>query len=197
MNGETYDRGGIHIFLWITPPTTTRPDRNRQRPDPEKMRSSSGSRITACSSIRDRRRTIFSLSLSKSFLAANGGREAFTVYELDAWPDELWGVRIIRLPPYHCQWNPIEFLWAQLKFYLRRLGHTDDPLELGVRNRGILFFENFNGLQEAALFEHCRRGERQVRDMLEEKKNMVEDSDFNDGLSDCSLFLDNFSDIHD
>ncbi|XP_046677233.1 uncharacterized protein LOC124365307 [Homalodisca vitripennis] len=35
-------------------------------------------------------------------------------YELD----ELalsWGHEVVRLPPYHCQYNPIELIWAQVK----------------------------------------------------------------------------------
>ncbi|KAI5707416.1 hypothetical protein M8J77_021385 [Diaphorina citri] len=37
--------------------------------------------------------------------------------------DELaakYGHKIVRLPPYHCQFNPIELIWANVKGYVRR-----------------------------------------------------------------------------
>lgn len=30
------------------------------------------------------------------------------------------GHRVVRLPPYHCQYNPIELIWAQLKGYVSK-----------------------------------------------------------------------------
>ncbi|XP_022172555.1 uncharacterized protein LOC111035299 [Myzus persicae] len=35
-------------------------------------------------------------------------------YELDVLALEM-GHEVIRLPPYHCQYNPIELIWAQVK----------------------------------------------------------------------------------
>lgn len=35
-------------------------------------------------------------------------------YELDNLAAEM-GHEVIRLPPYHCQYNPIELIWAQIK----------------------------------------------------------------------------------
>ena len=36
------------------------------------------------------------------------------VYELDQIALEM-GHEVLRLPPYHCQYNPIELIWAQVK----------------------------------------------------------------------------------
>lgn len=40
--------------------------------------------------------------------------------------DELalqWGHKVLRLPPYHCQFNPIELVWARCKeFYNKNIG---------------------------------------------------------------------------
>lgn len=36
------------------------------------------------------------------------------VYELDALASQM-GHTVVRLPPYHCQYNPIELVWAQVK----------------------------------------------------------------------------------
>ncbi|RZC32052.1 DDE 3 domain containing protein [Asbolus verrucosus] len=30
------------------------------------------------------------------------------------------GFQVLRLPPYHCNFNPIEMIWAELKSHLRR-----------------------------------------------------------------------------
>ncbi|EGT52885.1 hypothetical protein CAEBREN_32086, partial [Caenorhabditis brenneri] len=68
--------------------------------------------------------------VANTFIAQNGGKAEFRVYEMDEWADEVWGVRFIRLPPYHCHWNPIEFLWANLKSHLRRLGDSEDKLDI-------------------------------------------------------------------
>lgn len=35
-------------------------------------------------------------------------------YELDSIANEM-GHEVVRLPPYHCQYNPIELIWAQVK----------------------------------------------------------------------------------
>lgn len=35
-------------------------------------------------------------------------------YELDEIAFQM-GHEVVRLPPYHCQYNPIEFIWAQVK----------------------------------------------------------------------------------
>jgi hypothetical protein len=36
------------------------------------------------------------------------------IYELDQITNE-WGHQVIRLSPYHCQYNPIELIWVQVK----------------------------------------------------------------------------------
>jgi hypothetical protein len=35
-------------------------------------------------------------------------------YELDELALKM-GLEVVRLPPYHCQYNPIEMIWAQVK----------------------------------------------------------------------------------
>jgi len=36
------------------------------------------------------------------------------IYKLDEIAFQL-GHEVVRLPPYHCQYNPIELIWAQVK----------------------------------------------------------------------------------
>lgn len=49
------------------------------------------------------------------------------------------GHSVIRLPPYHCQYNPIELIWAQAKGYVARnnkfkgLKATEDLLKEGLQ----------------------------------------------------------------
>lgn len=38
---------------------------------------------------------------------------SFKRYELDEITSSM-GHKVIRLPPYHCQYNPIELIWAQV-----------------------------------------------------------------------------------
>ena len=42
-----------------------------------------------------------------------------THYVIDKIAEEH-GHKVVRLPPYHCQYNPIELIWAQIKGYVAR-----------------------------------------------------------------------------
>ena len=44
-------------------------------------------------------------------------------YELDSIAREK-GHKVVRLPPYHCQYNPIELVWAQVKGYVAERNTT-------------------------------------------------------------------------
>uniref|UniRef100_A0A8R1I5X6 Uncharacterized protein n=1 Tax=Caenorhabditis japonica TaxID=281687 RepID=A0A8R1I5X6_CAEJA len=117
-------------------------------------------------------------TIAQEFVRRNGGRKAFTVYELDAWADEVEGVTILRLPPYHCFWNPIEFLWARMKKEIRGMGTITDSLPT-VRDRALSILREFTSTDAAALFRHTRQSEGDVRNMLEERE-MVEEVDDNE-----------------
>ncbi len=41
---------------------------------------------------------------------------------------EQYGVKLLRLPPYHCHLNPIELFWAHLKELLREALSAKDKL---------------------------------------------------------------------
>lgn len=47
----------------------------------------------------------------------NAHKPAYKVYEIDEIAKEH-GHRVVRLPPYHCHYNPIELVWAQVKAYI-------------------------------------------------------------------------------
>jgi len=52
-------------------------------------------------------------------LVARHINAADTNYVCDKMASEH-GHRVVRLPPYHCQYNPIELIWAQLKGYVAK-----------------------------------------------------------------------------
>ncbi|KAF1762561.1 hypothetical protein GCK72_010823 [Caenorhabditis remanei] len=109
------------------------------------------------------------LSLVKRHIEANGGREAFVVYEVDSWAEEMYGVRILRLPPYHCHWNAIKFGWQ------RTSSHTSAD---SVRNRTLDFWQNYYGSEVSSVIDNCRLDENDMRRMQHEKEQMVYDEDF-------------------
>jgi transposase len=43
-------------------------------------------------------------------------------YKLDAVALKM-GHEVVRLPPYHCQYNPIELIWAQVKGEVAKKQH--------------------------------------------------------------------------
>ena len=40
-------------------------------------------------------------------------------YEIDKLAIEM-GHEVVYLPPYHCEFNPMELVWAQVKDYVRK-----------------------------------------------------------------------------
>ncbi|RVE41990.1 hypothetical protein evm_013365 [Chilo suppressalis] len=47
-------------------------------------------------------------------------------YAIDQLAEEH-GHKVIRLPPYHCQYNAIELIWAQVKGYASKTQHKNHP----------------------------------------------------------------------
>lgn len=50
-------------------------------------------------------------------------KSAFNKYVVDEMARER-GITVLRLPPYHCELNPIELIWAQVKGYVARNNTT-------------------------------------------------------------------------
>ncbi|CAP22460.1 Protein CBG01161 [Caenorhabditis briggsae] len=105
--------------------------------------------------------------LAGIFIESNGGREAFTVYKFDEYA-KSHGVTVLRLPQYHCFFNPVELLWAQLKQHLRKIGKPEDSVEL-VRSRAKAFLESFPATSADKLFLHTQKLETDLREMMEEE----------------------------
>ncbi|UMM27321.1 hypothetical protein L5515_010662 [Caenorhabditis briggsae] len=116
------------------------------------------------------------LAICKEFVNKNGGRSAFVKYELDSWAWQQ-GVQVLRIPPYHPDFNPIEMAWAQMKTHLRKIGAGSDSLEI-VRQRAVHFLETFPASSASLLFEHTKRQETEIRELLLEKDRAVMDESF-------------------
>ncbi|KAK6764847.1 hypothetical protein RB195_024967 [Necator americanus] len=85
------------------------------------------------------------------FLSSRGGINAARRYVVEEICTEL-GVGVLRLPPYHCFFNPIELCWSKLKHHLKKNGKPSDTLE-------IVDEEPDPGMDECG-------GRRQVRSMM-------------------------------
>lgn len=74
-------------------------------------------------------------------------REKYRIYELDALAAEM-GHEVVRLPPYHCQYNPIELIWAQVKGEIAsknttfKINDVRSLLEEALNNVTITNWEN-------------------------------------------------------
>ncbi|CAB3398132.1 unnamed protein product [Caenorhabditis bovis] len=101
----------------------------------------------------------------KDVIAMNGGRLRMRKYEIDEWARTEHGVEIVRLPPYHCSLNAIEFVWAQLKNQLKSIGKTTDKLET-IIERTRSFLENFSPVKAINLLNHVRKHEDAKRQAI-------------------------------
>ncbi|KIH52199.1 hypothetical protein ANCDUO_17701 [Ancylostoma duodenale] len=62
------------------------------------------------------------------FLSSRGGVSALRRYAVENICADF-GVAVIRLPPFHCFFNPIEMCWSQMKSHLLKLGKPGDALQ--------------------------------------------------------------------
>ncbi|PIC48990.1 hypothetical protein B9Z55_007759 [Caenorhabditis nigoni] len=114
--------------------------------------------------------------ICKDFIEANGGREAFTVYKFDSFAASH-GVTVLRLPPYHCFFNPVELLWSQMKRSLQKTGRSEDSVEI-VRSKASAFLKSFSGDSAKKLFLHTQKMEQDIREMMEERSAQDNDELF-------------------
>ncbi|EFO83408.1 hypothetical protein CRE_02905 [Caenorhabditis remanei] len=112
-------------------------------------------------------------------MEARGGRDALKRYLTDEFAATLV-VLIVRLPPYHCQFSPIELVWNQLKSHLRTAGKTSDKLEV-VAERAKTWLRNTNEAQMAWTYEHVLDIEEGIKLVMDEDdENWVWDDDESD-----------------
>src|SRR3989442_9420910 len=82
-----------------------------------------------------------------------------------------YDIKCLRLPPYHCEYNPIELAWSGFKRKFRRINFQDEDIEK-VREQVInsLFEEDSNW---QGYVEHCHKLEEEtfanvVREQMDE-----------------------------
>ncbi|PSN44899.1 hypothetical protein C0J52_06180 [Blattella germanica] len=104
-------------------------------------------------------------------------------YELDLIAQEK-GHRVVRLPPYHCQYNPIELIWAQVKGYVAERNNTFKMADIEV-----LLNEAINSITIAAWEKCVKHAEKlQEDDFAKEiaRDDILEPIVVNLEESDCS-----------
>ncbi|KAK6012673.1 hypothetical protein OSTOST_22154, partial [Ostertagia ostertagi] len=69
------------------------------------------------------------------FVESRGGLAALRCYAAEKICSDL-GVTLVRLPPFHCFFNPVEMCWSYLKHRLNKIGRPTDRLEI-VRSRTL------------------------------------------------------------
>jgi hypothetical protein len=86
------------------------------------------------------------------------GREnEFKIYAAEQICKEA-GVEILRLPPYHCELNGIEYVWGNLKHYVRKNAKTGDKIEEIERATKIVL-DNMPREKVNSFIEHARKRE--------------------------------------
>lgn len=109
------------------------------------------------------------------------------VYALDHLANER-GHEVIRLPPYHCQYNPIELIWAQVKGEVAKNNNTFKIAD--VENHLHRAIENVTREDWAKCVRHAEELQNKdlqkalIRDHAPLIINLAEDEDSDDEDSD-------------
>ena len=86
-------------------------------------------------------------------------------YEVDSMLAES-GHTVARLPPYHCDLNPIELIWGDLKGYISRENHT-----FKAKDVKSLIDESFSQI-DSARWLNCCRHVRKIEEEYWKKDNI-------------------------
>ncbi|CAI5437998.1 unnamed protein product [Caenorhabditis angaria] len=108
------------------------------------------------------------VSIFEDFVRKNGGRQNMKKYVIDE-EARSQGVEILRLPPYHCIYNPIELVWAALKFYLKT--NCENMKLSEARKCALEWLKNYTAAEAAACIRHVEDLEEETRKKLTEKDN--------------------------
>ncbi|CAI5439666.1 unnamed protein product [Caenorhabditis angaria] len=168
---EARKQGKVPVMVIDNSPlhnTTTEkiPPRNANKADLTAFLEKHGMRV---------KRTWDKKRLQKEFdnlLMVNGGRNAMKKYKVDEWALQNHGCHFLRLPPYHCCFNPIELVWAELKRDLKDVGSTDDCLE-DVKRRAIYWLQQYSAEEAQAVIRHARNLEQKIRERIAEKNKQI------------------------
>lgn len=91
-------------------------------------------------------------------------------YVIDSKAEEM-GFRVIRLPPYHCHYNPIEMIWAHMKDFVKKRNTT-----FKMKDLEVLFTEAVNNITPE-LWSKC----------VSHAKTLMDADWISEGLHDASV----------
>ena len=119
MNAETFEKWFIEDFLPYLPPASyivmdnaSYHSRLRDKPP-----TTSSKKADIIAWLSENKIQCGEKETRNELLMKVKANRSPKIYELDAIAFEK-GHNVIRLPPYHCQYNPIELIWAQVKGYV-------------------------------------------------------------------------------
>ncbi|XP_076297232.1 uncharacterized protein LOC143217187 [Lasioglossum baleicum] len=109
---------------------------------------------------------------------------------------------VLRLPPYHCELNPIELAWAQVKHYIRtrnttfQLEKVRDLVNDAVENVSPTNWQNY--IAHVKKEERFRQLDRTIDSVFDEQDDWISESEGEDSdtdgqnalaFRDCNLSL--------
>ena len=80
------------------------------------------------------------------------------------------GHEVVRIPPYHCELNPIELCWSQVKGYIKE--HNKEFILTAVKR---LTYEGFNKVGAAEWKKNIEHVKRKAEDYYWEADNLQEE----------------------
>ncbi|XP_072377263.1 uncharacterized protein [Diabrotica undecimpunctata] len=90
---------------------------------------------------------------------ANSYADIYDKYNIETLV-EKYGVEVLRLPPYHCELNPIEMVWSQVKHYVA--ARNTDFKKDGVQQLIHEAFANVSVEQWQNYIQHVIRIEKEM-----------------------------------
>lgn len=98
-------------------------------------------------------------------------KSAYNKYVVDEMARER-GITVLRLPPYHCELNPIELIWAQLKGYVARHNTTFKLNDVKVLLQEAV--ESITANSWTKCIEHVLKEEQKMWDLDVHIDNTIE-----------------------
>lgn len=93
-----------------------------------------------------------------------------TTYKIDSLIKNE-GHDVVRLPPYHCDLNAIEYVWASVKLYIKERNVTGD---LSLQNLQSLLKDALSKVDKDEWAEHCKHVE-EIEDDYWKKDGLIEE----------------------
>ena len=120
----------------------------------------------------------------------NKHRQKYEIDELAAYH----GHEILRLPPYHCQLNPIELIWAKIKTEIKKGNSNANQTLKQVEELTIHAIENITENEWKNCIHHTKKEEDEYRKKDLAREHLIEDFIVTLNSSDDSSSDDNSGD---